>query len=158
LVGVNRAYRRLAAQHGWPVLPVRPRAGDWLFLQPSVEAFEYPRPDLPQLVHFIGLKTNRPSDRKLRDAILTILGEPGFRTRAAVIQTDFARHDAPAEAADLLERLADTSSLPPASRDDVLYERSLSLAQYFPLTGDFWRSKRAPSSIALTAIGQAIDE
>jgi UDP:flavonoid glycosyltransferase YjiC (YdhE family) len=229
----------------WPVLPVRPRAGDWLFLQPSVEAFEYPRPDLPQLVHFIGpllpavpddfippawwgnvenaraegtpvvlvtqgtvatdaselieptlralesedlfvvaagadgsdlehiptnaqverfvpftalmplvdgyvtnggyggvtialangvpvvsggttedkaevgqrvaysgvginLKTNRPSERKLRDAILTILGELGFRTRAAVIQTDFARHDAPAEAADLLERLADT--------------------------------------------------
>jgi UDP:flavonoid glycosyltransferase YjiC (YdhE family) len=43
-----------------------------------------------------------------RDAILTILGEPGFRTRAAVIQTDFARHDAAAEAADLLERLADT--------------------------------------------------
>jgi hypothetical protein len=42
------------------------------------------------------------------DAILTILGEPGFRTRAAVIQTDFARHDAAAEAADLLERLADT--------------------------------------------------
>ncbi|HEX5576140.1 MAG TPA: nucleotide disphospho-sugar-binding domain-containing protein [Gemmatimonadales bacterium] len=241
---VNRAYRRLAAQHDWPVLPVRPRAGDWLFLQPSVEAFEYPRPDLPQLVHFIGpllpavpedfippawwanvenarsegtpvvlvtqgtvatdaselieptlqalesedlfvvaagadasdlehiptnaqverfvsftalmplvdgyvtnggyggvtialangvpvvsggttedkaevgqrvaysgvginLKTNRPSERKLRDAIKTILGEPGFRTRAAVIQTDFARHDAPAEAADLLERLAD---------------------------------------------------
>jgi hypothetical protein len=43
-----------------------------------------------------------------RDAILTILGEPGFRTRAAVIQTDFARHDAAAEAADLLERPADT--------------------------------------------------
>jgi UDP:flavonoid glycosyltransferase YjiC (YdhE family) len=56
----------------------------------------------------INLKTNRPSERKLRDAILTILGEPGFRTRAAVIQTDFARHDAAAEAADLLERLADT--------------------------------------------------
>jgi UDP:flavonoid glycosyltransferase YjiC (YdhE family) len=56
----------------------------------------------------INLKTNRPSERKLRDAILTILGEPGFRTRAAVIQTDFARHDAPVEAADLLERLADT--------------------------------------------------
>jgi UDP:flavonoid glycosyltransferase YjiC (YdhE family) len=56
----------------------------------------------------INLKTNRPSERKLRDAILTILGEPGFRTRAAVIQTDFARHDAATEAADLLERLADT--------------------------------------------------
>ena len=56
----------------------------------------------------INLKTNRPSERKLCEAILTILDEPGFRTRAALIQTDFARHDAPAEAADLLERLADT--------------------------------------------------
>jgi UDP:flavonoid glycosyltransferase YjiC (YdhE family) len=242
---VNRAYRKLAARYGWPVLPIRPRAGDWLFLQPSVEAFEYPRPDLPRLVHFIGpllpavphdftpptwwanvedarskrmpvvlvtqgtvatdaseligptlralefedllvvaagadasdlehiptnaqvarfvpftalmplvdayvtnggyggvtialangvpvvsggttedkaevgqrvaysgvginLKTNRPSERKLRDAILSILADTGFRTRAGLIQTDFARHDAPTEAADLLERLAVT--------------------------------------------------
>ena len=49
-----------------------------------------------------------PGRDRLRDAILTILGDPGFRTRAALIQTDFARHDAPAEAADLLERLANT--------------------------------------------------
>jgi UDP:flavonoid glycosyltransferase YjiC (YdhE family) len=242
---VNRAYRRLAAQYDWPVFPIRPRTGDWLYLQPSVEAFEYPRPDLPPQVHFIGpllppvpddfsppawwaalqearskgipvvlvtqgtvatdameliaptlralefedlfvvaagveasdlehvpgnarverfipfaalmplvdayvtndgyggvtialangvpvisggttedkaevgqrvaytgvginLKTNRPSEQKLRDAILTILREPGFRTRATAIQAEFARHDAPAEAADLLEQLADT--------------------------------------------------
>jgi UDP:flavonoid glycosyltransferase YjiC (YdhE family) len=56
----------------------------------------------------INLKTNRPSEQKLRDAILTILSEPGFRTRATAIQAEFARHDAPAEAADLLEQLADT--------------------------------------------------
>ena len=49
-----------------------------------------------------------PDRDRLRGAILTILGDPGFRTRAALIQTDFARHDAPAEAADLLERLANT--------------------------------------------------
>jgi hypothetical protein len=45
------------------------------------------------------------------------------------------------------------STLPPTGvARRCLYERSLSLAQYFPLTGDFWRSRRhARSSIALTA-------
>ena len=31
-------------------------------------------------------------------------------------------------------------------------------AQYFPLTGDFWRGRRARRSFALTATGQAIDQ
>ena len=42
-------------------------------------------------------------------------------------------------------------SLPPIKRPS-------SPAQYFPLTGDFWRSRRARSSFALTATGQAIDQ
>jgi NAD(P)-dependent dehydrogenase (short-subunit alcohol dehydrogenase family) len=37
-------------------------------------------------------------------------------------------------------------------------QASLSPAQYFPLTGDFWRGRRARSSLALTATGQAIDQ
>lgn len=50
----NAAYRRIATRHGWPVLPIRPMTGRWLFIQPSVESFEYPRPDLPPQVHFVG--------------------------------------------------------------------------------------------------------
>jgi short chain dehydrogenase len=42
-------------------------------------------------------------------------------------------------------------SLPPIKRPS-------SPAQYFPLTGDFWRSRRVRSSFALTATGQAIDQ
>ena len=42
-------------------------------------------------------------------------------------------------------------SLPPIKRPS-------SPAQYFPLTGDFWRSRRTRSSFALTATGQAIDQ
>jgi len=57
------------AAHLGEDLPVRPRAGDWLFLQPSVEAFEYPRPDLPQLVHFIG---------PLPPAVRTISSRPAW--------------------------------------------------------------------------------
>jgi NAD(P)-dependent dehydrogenase (short-subunit alcohol dehydrogenase family) len=37
-------------------------------------------------------------------------------------------------------------------------KRPLSPAQYLPLTGDFWRGRRARSSSALTATGQAIDQ
>jgi len=50
----NRVYAALARRHGWPVFPVRPRAPRWLFLQPSIPALEYPRPDLPPQVHYVG--------------------------------------------------------------------------------------------------------
>jgi UDP:flavonoid glycosyltransferase YjiC (YdhE family) len=51
---VNRAYRRVAKAHGWPVLPFRPTATEWLYLQPAVPSMEYPRSDLPPQVHYIG--------------------------------------------------------------------------------------------------------
>lgn len=242
---VNRRYRRLAAEHGWPVQPFRPQAGRYLYLQPSVESFEFPRPDLPANVHFIGpllpvgpdgferpgwwadlegardrgtpvilvtqgtvatdptelieptlralqfedvlviaagadpaalgqrpdnarvepfvpftevmplvdayvtnggyggitialaagvpvvssgttedkadvgqrvaysgvglnLKTARPTPAKVREAVMQVLDDPRFRRRAGEIRTDFARHDGPTEAAELLERLAET--------------------------------------------------
>jgi MGT family glycosyltransferase len=51
---VNRAYRVLAKRHAWPVAPFRPRAGRFLYLQPSIPELEYPISDLPPQVHFIG--------------------------------------------------------------------------------------------------------
>jgi UDP:flavonoid glycosyltransferase YjiC (YdhE family) len=60
---VNRAFRSLARRHGWPVAPVRPRAGRYLYLQPSIPELEYPRSDLPEQVHFIGaLLPDAPSE------------------------------------------------------------------------------------------------
>ncbi len=51
---VNRAYRALAKQHGWPVRPFRPAVSNYLHLQPLVPDFEYPISDLPAQLHFIG--------------------------------------------------------------------------------------------------------
>ena len=54
----------------------------------------------------INLKTNRPTAEQLRTAIFSVLRDPSYRQRAEEIQHDLAAHDGPAEAADLLERLA----------------------------------------------------
>ena len=242
---VNRAFAALAHKHDWPYFPFRPKATDFLFIQPSVESFEYPRANTPPQVHFVGpllpqlpadsprpawwsdleaarrsgkptilvtqgtiatdstelieptlkamefedvfvvaagtdparlsdipanarvekfvpfgpllplvdayvtnggyggvtialangvpvvssgttedkaevggrvaytgvginLKTSRPTVEQLRTAIFSILRDPSYRMRAAEIQRDFAGHDGPAEAADLLEQLAVT--------------------------------------------------
>ena len=242
---VNRAGAELARKHDWPYSPFRPKATDWLFIQPAVESFEYPRAVTAPQVHFVGplipeppadsprpdwwadleaakaagtsvilvtqgtiathsselieptlkamefedafvvaagadptilsdipanarvetfvpfgplmplvdayvtnggyggvtialangvpvvsggttedkaevggrvayagvginLKTNRPTTEQLRTAIFSVLRDPAYRQRAQEIQQDFATHDGPAEAADLLEQLAAT--------------------------------------------------
>ena len=51
---VNRRYRELAAQYGWPVHPFRPSVSHYLHLQPMVRSFDYPLSDLPPQLHFIG--------------------------------------------------------------------------------------------------------
>jgi MGT family glycosyltransferase len=51
---VNRASAALAKKHDWPYFPFRPKATDFLFIQPSVESFEYPRANTPPQVHFVG--------------------------------------------------------------------------------------------------------
>lgn len=51
---VQRHYDAAAARHGWPIFPFRPAASPYLYLQPSLPSFEYPRRDLPPQVHFIG--------------------------------------------------------------------------------------------------------
>ena len=58
----------------------------------------------------INLKTNRPTEDALRVAIFQVLRDPSYREKAARIQQDFAGHDAPTEAAELLEQLASTKA------------------------------------------------
>ena len=56
----------------------------------------------------INLKTNRPTTSRIRQAVRSVLSEPRFERNAARIQADFARHNAPTEAAALLEKLGTT--------------------------------------------------
>lgn len=51
---VQQHYDTAATHHGWPIFPFRPAASPYLYLQPSIPDFEYPRRDLPPQVHFIG--------------------------------------------------------------------------------------------------------
>jgi UDP:flavonoid glycosyltransferase YjiC (YdhE family) len=51
---VNRAYAALARKHDWPYHPFRPKATEFLFIQPSVESFEYPSAVTAPQVHFVG--------------------------------------------------------------------------------------------------------
>lgn len=53
----------------------------------------------------IDLRTGRPSARKLRRMVRRVLTEPRFRERARVLADEMATFDAPATAADLIERL-----------------------------------------------------
>jgi len=65
---VNRAYAALARQHDWPYYPFRPKATDFLFIQPSVESFEYPRAVTAPQVHFVGpLMPELPPDSQRPD-------------------------------------------------------------------------------------------
>jgi UDP:flavonoid glycosyltransferase YjiC (YdhE family) len=58
----------------------------------------------------INLKTNKPTPEQVHKAVKQVLAEPRYRQRAHQLQAELAQHDAPAEAARLLERLADTQS------------------------------------------------
>jgi UDP:flavonoid glycosyltransferase YjiC (YdhE family) len=56
----------------------------------------------------INLKTQNPTPDQIRQAVQEVLDVPRYRQAAQRIHADFARHNAPLEAADLLERLAAT--------------------------------------------------
>ncbi len=56
----------------------------------------------------INLKTSRPTPDQLRDAIRNVLSQPQYRQAAQKLKAELSKHDAPAEAAVLLERLAET--------------------------------------------------
>ena len=53
----------------------------------------------------IDLKTGSPTPDQLKEAIQEVLHNPSYRHKAREIQSNFARHDSPTEAAQLLERI-----------------------------------------------------
>ncbi|MFE0155581.1 nucleotide disphospho-sugar-binding domain-containing protein [Nonomuraea sp. NPDC059007] len=65
----------------------------------------------------IVLDTVPPDPAQLRSAVTSVLADPVYRTNAARVQADFARHDSPALAVGLLERLAITKSPVVRTRD-----------------------------------------
>lgn len=56
----------------------------------------------------LDLRAQRPQPDQIRAAVLTVLRDGGYRANARRVQADFARHDAPAEAVALIERLIAT--------------------------------------------------
>jgi UDP:flavonoid glycosyltransferase YjiC (YdhE family) len=54
----------------------------------------------------INLKTNTPTSEQVRGAVMTVLSDLRYREKARQIQAEMASHDAPREAALLLEQLA----------------------------------------------------
>jgi MGT family glycosyltransferase len=56
----------------------------------------------------INLKTNKPEPEQVQKAVKRVLSEPSYRQKARRLQAELTQHDAPSEAAALLERLADT--------------------------------------------------
>jgi UDP:flavonoid glycosyltransferase YjiC (YdhE family) len=54
----------------------------------------------------INLRVNTPTPEQVADAVRAILADDGYRQRARAVQAELRRHDAPREAAELLERLA----------------------------------------------------
>lgn len=63
----------------------------------------------------VNLKTNRPTEEQVRGAVRRVLADATYRDNARRLQAELARHDAPTEAAVLLERLV-------ATRQPVLNE------------------------------------
>ena len=59
----------------------------------------------------IDLRTGKPTQKQIRDAVRRILALPSFKAAAKRIAGDIAKHDAPREAAELLERLASTKQM-----------------------------------------------
>jgi len=61
----------------------------------------------------INLRKQRPSPQAIREAVKEVLENPAYRRHAKRIQADFAKYDAPARAAELLEALARGEGPPP---------------------------------------------
>lgn len=56
----------------------------------------------------INLKTSSPSPDEVRAAVVRVLGNPAYREQAQRLREEYAAHDGPTEAANLLERLVET--------------------------------------------------
>jgi UDP:flavonoid glycosyltransferase YjiC (YdhE family) len=70
------------------------------------------KPDVNNRIAYSGaginLKTNTPTPGQVRTAVTTLLSNPSYRQKAQQLQAEIATHDAPTEAALLLEQLAET--------------------------------------------------
>ena len=64
----------------------------------------------------IDLRTGHPSPRAVRRAVRRVLSDSTFRTRARALADEMATYNAPATAADLIERLVATRGLIPRSQ------------------------------------------
>lgn len=53
----------------------------------------------------VNLKTTAPTPSQIRNAVCKVLDERSYRVAALRVRDELARHDAPTEAADLLEGL-----------------------------------------------------
>jgi UDP:flavonoid glycosyltransferase YjiC (YdhE family) len=51
---VNQHFAALGRQYGWQPFRFEPTVSPYLYLQPTIPEFEYPRSDLPPSVHYIG--------------------------------------------------------------------------------------------------------
>jgi MGT family glycosyltransferase len=60
----------------------------------------------------INLRKQRPSPQEIREAVAEVLSNPAYGENARRIQADFAKHDAPTKAAELLEALIGLASEP----------------------------------------------
>ena len=56
----------------------------------------------------INLHTEIPTPLQVRKAVKKVIADPRYKQRAKTIQADYARHDTPGEAVELLEKLAIT--------------------------------------------------
>jgi UDP:flavonoid glycosyltransferase YjiC (YdhE family) len=70
------------------------------------------KPEVANRVAFAGaglnLRTGRPKEQAIRQAVTRLLTEPRFRTAARTIAQDMAGHDGPRDAGILIEQLATT--------------------------------------------------
>jgi MGT family glycosyltransferase len=77
------------------------------------------KPEIAARVDWAGagirLRTKKPTPELIRRSVRRVLDEPSFASGARRVATDYARHDAPAEAVALLEQLAATGR--PVLRD-----------------------------------------
>jgi MGT family glycosyltransferase len=64
----------------------------------------------------IGMRTQRPSPGRVRNAVRRVLAEPSYAARARQLQAEMSYYDGPARAADLLEELAGVTTAVPSAR------------------------------------------
>jgi UDP:flavonoid glycosyltransferase YjiC (YdhE family) len=56
----------------------------------------------------VNLKTNTPTPEQVRKAVKEVLSNEHYKLKAQSMQADFAKHDAPTKAAELIEELIGT--------------------------------------------------